>query len=133
MKKTAIFLIFLLTGCGSFTQTRSSLPAGTSYLGLWAAGETVSLLSTNKMMEDHLVSLITQKDCSLPRVLQNEGKYCMTQEELFKASLPDFKIEKVYCYQSIAAPTCYDRPSPYPDDRLIGIYDKPVYPPNEYF
>ena len=79
-------------------------------------------------MEDNIASFFTGKDCSLSRKLKGEGKYCMTALELERANRPPWKIQKVYCYQSLAAPTCYTRPSPYPTDTLIGIYDRPVYP-----
>ena len=134
MKHLFAVLAFLsMTACNSLTAPRSHLPAGTSYFGLWAAGETVSLLHSDKLMEDHVASLITQKDCSFSRYWNNKGGYCMTKEELLRAAMPDFKVQKVYCYATIAAPTCYAEPSPYPADRLIGVYDRPVYPVNEYF
>lgn len=128
-----VLAVLMLTACGSMTQPRSHLPAGMSILGLWAAGETVSLLHSDKLMEDHVVSLITRQDCSFPRYWNGKGGYCMTQGEILRASMPDFTVQKVYCYATIASPTCYDRPSPYPSDRLIGVYDRPVYPVDKYF
>lgn len=56
----------------------------------------------------------------------------MTTLEIERANRPKWGIQKIYCYQTLAAPTCYAQPSPYPTDRLIGIYDKPVFPLNKY-
>ena len=133
MKHVAILLFLFLGGCGALVKSNSSLPMGVSPFALWAAGETVSLLHSEKTMEDHVVSFFTNQDCSLPRVWNGKGAYCMTQEELLKASLPKYGLEKTYCYESIAAPTCYNRPSPFPNDRLIGVYDRPVYAVGDSF
>ena len=124
---TVLFLIPFLSGCW-FTAHNSSMPFGASPLTVWGAGEAVSYLATGKIMEDNVASFFTGKDCSLGRKLSGEGKYCMTTLELERANRPKWSIQKVYCYQSLASPTCYTQPSPNPSDTLIGIYDKPVYP-----
>lgn len=95
-------------------------------------GEAVSLSITGKMMEDHVASWVTGKECSVERFIKGEGKFCMTPAELARAARPDWKAEKVYCYKSIAAPTCYNQPSPYATDVLIGIYERPIFPLNDY-
>ncbi|MBR1778344.1 MAG: hypothetical protein IJ752_07165 [Alphaproteobacteria bacterium] len=122
----ALFLPFL-SGCW-LTATNSSMPFGAAPLTVWGAGEAISYLATGKIMEDNAASFFTGKDCSLGRKLSGEGKYCMTTLELERANKPAWSVQKIYCYQSLAAPTCYTQPSPYPTDTLIGIYDKPVYP-----
>ena len=104
------------------------MPFGAAPLTVWGAGEAVSYLATGKIMEDNVASFFTGKDCSLGRKLSGEGKYCMTAFELERANRPAWNVRKIYCYQSLAAPTCYTAPSPYPSDTLIGIYDQPVYP-----
>ena len=124
------FLPFFLSGCW-FTTQNSSMPFGAAPLTVWGAGEAVSYLATGKIMEDNIASFLTGKDCSLSRKLKGEGKYCMTTLELQRANKPAWSVRKIYCYQSLAAPTCYTAPSPYPTDTLIGIYDQPVYPPAE--
>ena len=128
----ALTLSFL-SGCSfsRLTTPKSSMPFGASPLTVWAAGETVSYLATGKIMEDNVASFFTGKDCSLSRKLSGEGKYCMTTLELERANRPIWSVQKIYCYQSLAAPTCYTQPSPYPTDTLIGIYDRPVYPTNQ--
>lgn len=124
---TLVFLLPFLSGCW-FTTPSSSMPFGAAPLTVWGAGEAISYLATGKIIEDNVASLFTGKDCSLGRKLSGEGKYCMTTLELERANKPVWSVQKVYCYQSLAAPTCYASPSPYPSDVLIGIYDKPVYP-----
>jgi len=130
MKFWSFLLILTLTGCSSLSKPKSALPAGVSPLVLWGAGETVSLLHSNRLLEDHVISFFTKKDCSFPRVWRGEGAYCMTQEEIEEANRPKYTVEKIYCYKSIAQVSCYTKPSPYPSDVLQGIYYKPVYPQN---
>lgn len=115
-----------LSGCW-LTASNSHLPWSVSPLGLWGAGEAVSVLTTGKAMESHLASAITGKDCSVERAFSSNGKFCMTQIELMRMNTPDYTLEAVYCYRSLAAPVCYARPSPNPADVLIGVYEKPVY------
>ena len=127
MKYFIVVFFPFLSGCW-LTTPNSSMPFGAAPLTVWGAGEAVSYLATGKIMEDHVASLFTGKNCSLGRKLSGEGKYCMTTLELERANRPDWSVQKVYCYQSLATPTCYNRPSPHPSDTLIGVYDKPVYP-----
>ncbi len=116
-----------LSGCWLTTHT-SKMPFGAMPLTVVAAGEAVSWLATDKFLSDHVSSLATGKDCSLSRKLSGEGKYCMTELEIERANRPVWSVQKTYCYGSLASATCYDRPSPNPADRLIGVYEKPVYP-----
>lgn len=128
MKKTLLICVcFLLSGCWWTTQN-SHMPMGTTPLITWGAGEVISVMATGKTMEDHIFSFVTDKDCSIARAMSGEGKFCMTPVELERAARPKYGIQKVYCYKSLAAANCYDRPSPYPTDTLIGIYEKPIYP-----
>lgn len=126
-----IFCVLMLSGCWWTTQN-AHMPMGTSPLVTWGMGEAVSLSITGKMMEDHVASWVTGKECSVERFIKGEGKFCMTPAELARAERPDWKAEKVYCYKSIAAPTCYNQPSPYATDVLIGIYERPIFPLNDY-
>ena len=126
-----LFFIALLCGCW-LTTPNTSMPFGAAPLTVWGAGETVSYLATGKIIEDNIASVITGKDCSVARKLTGKGKYCMTRSEIEKQNRPPWHTRKVYCYRSLAAPNCYSRPSPYPYDSLIGIYDQPVYPENMF-
>ena len=122
-----LFFVFVLSGCW-LTVPNSSMPFGAAPLTVWGAGEAVSYLATGKIMEDNIASAFTGKDCSLGRKLSGEGKYCMTELEIERANRPIWSIQKIYCYQTLAAPSCYTQPSPHPSDRLIGIYERPVFP-----
>ena len=128
MKPLFFIMIFALAGCSSLAEPRSSLPAGVSPLVLWGAGETVSLLHSDRLLEDHVVSFLTKKDCSFPRVWRGEGNYCMSEEEIKEANKPAYSLQKIYCYKTIAQVSCYTQPSPYPSDILQGIYYRPIYP-----
>ncbi len=133
MKRIFLFCCVLLTsGCWWTAQNAHYTPMGTSPLVAWGLGEAVSVSATGKMMEDHVASWITGKECSVARAVKGEGKFCMTPVELERAARPDWKAERVYCYRTIAAPTCYNQPSPYATDVLIGIYERPVFPVSEY-
>ena len=115
-----------LSGCW-FTDANTHLPLHASPLGLWGAGEAVSVLTTGKAMESHLASAVTGKDCSVGRFFSGKGKFCMTQIELMRENMPRYTTEPVYCYRTLAAPVCYGVPSPNPADALVGVYEKPVY------
>ncbi len=116
----------LLSGCW-LTASNSHLPWSVSPLGLWGAGEAVSVLATGKAMESHIAGAITGKDCSVERAFSGEGKFCMTQIELMRMNEPRYTLVPVYCYRTLAAPVCYDAPSPNPADMLVGVYERPVY------
>lgn len=116
----------LLSGCW-LTASNSHLPWSVSPLGLWGAGEAVSVLATGKAMESHIAGAITGKDCSVERAFSGEGKFCMTQIELMRMNEPRYTLAPVYCYRTLAAPVCYDTPSPNPADMLVGVYERPVY------
>lgn len=116
----------LMSGCW-LTASNSHLPWSVSPLGLWGAGEAVSVLATGKAMESHIAGAITGKDCSVERAFSGEGKFCMTQIELMRMNAPRYTLAPVYCYRTLAAPVCYDAPSPNPADMLVGVYERPVY------
>lgn len=126
-KKIYVLLfVFLLQGCW-WTSSQETLPWNVSPLTLVGAAETISYMSTDRFVGDHISSAITGKDCSIERKFSGEGKYCMTEFELFEAKQPKYDVKKVFCYRSLATPTCYYEPSPNKTDVLIGIYEKPVY------
>lgn len=65
----------------------------------WA---TVGL--TDKTIEDHVVSVISGKNCSTVRT--NQGRTYCVEDELNPEP-------KVHCYRTLASVTCYDKPDPY--------------------
>ncbi|MGY9002301.1 MAG: hypothetical protein ACKVG9_00660 [Rhodospirillales bacterium] len=83
-------IFFLLTACSVVPPLA---------LSDWA---TVGL--TEKTIEDHVVSVVSGKNCSTIRT--NQGRtYC---EEDEKNPEP-----KVHCYRTIGEVTCYDKPDPH--------------------
>ena len=82
--------LFVVSGCTMFQPV--------------AAVEGVTALGTGKPFSDHVVSMISGKNCSTIRT--NTGRsYCEEEE-------PNPQ-PKVWCYRSIGAVTCYDRPDPH--------------------
>lgn len=59
------------------------------------------VVTTEKTMADHVISLASGKDCSLVRKEQGET-YCEEDEVVPHPTL--------YCYRELAGVTCYDRP-----------------------
>lgn len=59
------------------------------------------VVTTEKTMADHAISLASGKDCSLVR-LEQGTTYCEEDEVVPHPSL--------YCYRELAGVTCYDRP-----------------------
>ena len=68
-----------------------------------AAVEGLSLVTTEKAVEDHLFSAYSGKDCSAVRV--NKGDtYCKEDE-------PN-PTPAVHCYRTLGDITCYNQPDP---------------------
>jgi hypothetical protein len=73
--------------------------------GCVAAIGAGTVAATNKMPIDHLVSLVTGKDCSVVR--QHRGlTYCI-EDEVTPAV-------RVHCYPTLGEVTCYAAPDPFP-------------------
>lgn len=91
MRVLAIFAVLgFLAGC-------SSIPGVAQIQG-------VSVIGTDKTIEDHAISLASGKNCSTIR--REKGlTYCEEDEPKVKPN--------IYCYKTLAKVTCYDRPNPY--------------------
>jgi hypothetical protein len=63
-----------------------------------------SVVSTEKTLEDHAVSIYLGKNCSTVRVEQGLS-YCVEDEV--------FPVPAVYCYRTLGEVTCYDKPDPH--------------------
>lgn len=81
--------------------------------------EVLSVINTKKTMGDHLATWITGKDCSTIRA-QREGAWCVDWPG------PPPPRQQVYCYASIARPSCYSQPYNEGNDRLIGFVPAPL-------
>src|SRR5208283_2905358 len=66
----------------------------------------VSVINTQKTIDDHLVSWISGEDCSTLKALHGEP-YC--QPEKVKGPMV---TRTSYCYKNLAGVTCYTQPLP---------------------
>lgn len=81
--------------------------------------EVLSVINTKKTLGDHVATWITGKDCSTIRA-QREGAWCVDWPA------PPAPPQQVYCYASIARPSCYSQPYNEGNDRLIGFVPAPT-------
>ncbi|MQX37591.1 hypothetical protein [Roseospira navarrensis] len=97
-----------LTGCGTVFDV-----AGHPVVGTLGAANLATVVTTDKTIPDHVVSLATGHDCSLVRY-STGGYYCV---QPLPANEP---VEtRLYCYRSIGKITCYDREVPGEAPRLV--------------
>ena len=103
-----------LVGCKSPENLAPAAPivakaaAGTIIL------DAISVVNTQKTLDDHLMSLITGKDCSTVRASMGDH-YCEEKPE----PTPSI-VRTTYCYKSLANVTCYDQPVTQDTARLYG-------------
>ncbi len=81
--------------------------------------EVLSVINTKKTLGDHVATWITGKDCSTVRA-QREGAWCVD------CPAPPAPPQQVYCYASLARPSCYSQPYNEGNDRLIGFVPAPT-------
>lgn len=119
----------LLAGCGAIRAGTSGLVDGIHGLDpavndLGSPMSTVqtfwvlnaaSVINTQKTIDDHLVSWISGYDCSTVRASTGDH-YCVEKPE----TVPTV-ARASFCYKTLAAVNCYDRPVPYDQNRLYGI------------
>lgn len=99
----------------------SSCAAVMPFVAPWMTVEGVSLLTTEKAVEDHIFSAYSGKDCSAIRVERGET-YCR-EDELNPTPV-------VHCYRTLGDVTCYEKPNPsYQDDSKVGHPRTLVSPP----
>ncbi|HVI52026.1 MAG TPA: hypothetical protein VM661_12500 [Candidatus Sulfotelmatobacter sp.] len=66
----------------------------------------ISVINTQKTLDDHLVSWISGDDCSTLKALHGEP-YCQPKP----VEVP--KVTRTsYCYKNLAGTTCYTQPQP---------------------
>lgn len=109
--------LFLLSACGVTRNVAQhgvdevhGMDATTHLLGspmstvqtFWVL-DGVSVINTQKTIDDHLVSWLSGEDCSTLKALHGEP-YCQPEP----ASV--LKVKRtVYCYKDLAASTCYSQ------------------------
>lgn len=64
------------------------------------ASDAISVIATDKTLGDHVVSLISKKDCSTVR--QELGLSYCKEDDLSRIQGP-----KTYCYRELGKVTCY--------------------------
>ena len=112
--------ILLLSGCAYFGPNgiETELSAGGNLYGLTNL-EVLSVINTKKTLTDHVATWVTGKDCSTIRA-QREGAWCVDWPA------PPAPPQQVYCYASLAKPSCYAQPYNEGNDRLIGFVPAPT-------
>lgn len=72
-----------------------------------AALSTTVLVTTDKTITDHVVSVVRGEDCSTV-AYQRDGTYCTLYP-------PEMRVvrEEIYCYRTLADVDCYPTPAPF--------------------
>jgi len=121
VRKTVVpILAALLSGCGYHmsdvpsAQIQKLTPFDKGYQALFAL-DIATLIVTDKLMVDHVVSFVRQEDCSAVRASQGES-YCRPFRLAYTPPPEPF------CYRTLAAVSCYTQPNPYGTDHRMGSY-----------
>lgn len=89
----------------------------------FVGADIVSLASTGKTIDDHIIGLATDQDCSVVRA-EKGGPYCIPYPQ------PVAMIDVTeYCYKSLASTSCFTRPLLGDQARLNGEYTYEVPAP----
>jgi hypothetical protein len=99
--------VFAVLACLAFLAGCAAIPG-------YAQVQGALVIGTDKTMEDHVVSLVSGKNCSTVRT-EKDLTYCEEDEAVIK--------QNIYCYRTLATVTCYDRPDPNPGRRRIDLND----------
>ncbi len=102
-----------LSGCIDTYSTPRDV-YGLKPLPALMSAEVVSLAVTHKTLFDHAATFLTGQDCSSPRA-ERDGAYCVRWPD------PPPPPQEVYCYSSLAKPTCYAQPYVQANDHLVSF------------
>lgn len=95
-----IAMALLLSGCDFYSVLPSTIISTVANI---APIDTAVILSTDKTIADHMVSMSSGKDCSTVR--REQGRtYCVEDE---KTPRPE-----VVCFKSLGDITCYSKDDP---------------------
>jgi len=108
----AVFVVLGLSGCSMKSPALPGVaaPAIPTILTIDAA----SLINTGKTLDDHVMTWATGENCSTLAATKGEP-YCKAWPQP-APTMP----RTTYCYKSLAAVTCYDRPFPADQSRYLG-------------
>jgi hypothetical protein len=93
MEKSVMRIIAAAIACLFVASCSAATP--------YAMVDGATVITTEKTMADHVISLASGKDCSLVR-LEQGTTYCEEDEVVPHPNL--------FCYRELAGVTCYDRP-----------------------
>ncbi len=94
--------LFALGGCQALDGAGATMASST--VGGLAVLDAVSVINTHKTVDDHIVSMITGKDCSTVRASMGDY-YCIEQP----GNVPTI-VRTSYCYKTLAKVSCYTQP-----------------------
>ena len=110
----AVLFALALAGCSPAKNTALAMHPPISPFTVLLVGDVVSVINTQKTIEDHVISLVSGKDCSLVRASMGEN-YC-------KDTTPPPTIQRIsYCYRTLAKTNCYDHLIESDAAQLIGV------------
>jgi hypothetical protein len=87
------------------------------------AADLISLINTGKTIDDHIIGLATDEDCSTLR-LSKGGPWCQP----YPAPVAMIDVTE-YCYKSLAKSTCYTVPIAADQPVFNGTYHTQVPAP----
>ena len=109
---------FLCLGLCSCSEIEKYFPHTLISPASLIVGDVVSLANTQKTMADHVMSMVSGKDCSTLRA-ETGDDYCIE-----RVKWRPRVVKPVYCYRSLGTPTCYAQPLS-GDNTAIGAGNEP--------
>jgi hypothetical protein len=117
MGRLSIYLALsvALSGCDTWHGVPDAIQPITSPSTSYFLLDGISVINTQKTVEDHVISLLTGMDCSTIRATKGDH-YCLETPE----SAPVY-VRTSYCYKTIAKVSCYTQPVPSDASQFYGL------------
>lgn len=103
----------LLSACSPANNTAVAMHMPYSPMVGLVVLDGISVINTDKTVEDHVISWATGEDCSVVRASKGEH-YCLNDTPV------PTEPRSTYCYRSIAMVSCYDRRLASDETRYFG-------------
>ena len=109
-----------LSGCGVGELTKAFYKNPDEHFfqarlaSVYLGADLVSLMSTGKTVDDHIIGWATDQDCSVVR-LEKGGKWCKP----YPAPVAMVDVT-AYCYKSLASTSCFSAPVASDQPRFTG-------------